>query len=562
MHFRSGGNAMRMTAPDAADVDRAPDVDDAARLVARARKVLANGELAMSARPLLFGENGVYPEFLAEAKGCRVVDTTGGVYVDWLVGWGSALLGYGRPEIESAIRRQLAAAPTLSMPNRLEVEVAEKITGLIPCAEMVAFGKNGSDAVTAAVRLARAITERDVILQFGFHGFHDWFAASDRTIRGIPTCFRGLVHAFPYNDIRALEGLFDRHRGRVAAVLMEPFRAELPKEGFLEKVRDLAHRHDALLIFDEMVTGFRVARGGGQEVTGVVPDLACYGKALANGMPLSALVGPRELLRGADSLGVDMTCRGETLSLAAAGAALGLYATEPIAERVAEVGRRIAAGIEEEAARARIPLRLAGHPARMELEFEDHGRLTKRAALGLFVQQCLERGVITNGLILPTAAHDEQAIDATLRAAREALRFLRLAADGRTEALPPPFGPSTIGFLDSAEIVDGELRLAGWILPMGGPPDSVELVESSGQTTQASMGSRGDVARAYPSIAGAERCGWSLTAPAGPDTAGATWTLRARRAGRIVYRGRLVAGLRPYKRSFPRELKDGHVVEF
>jgi glutamate-1-semialdehyde 2,1-aminomutase len=553
---------MHEIAQHAEDVDRDAAVDDAARLVARSRKVLANGELAMSARPLLFGETGVYPQFVAEAKGCRFVDTTGRVYVDWVVGWGSALLGYRRPEIEEAIRKQLSAAPTLTMPHALEVEVAERIVEMVPCAEMVGFGKNGSDAVTAAVRLARAVTERDVVLQFGYHGFHDWFAAGDGAIRGIPVCFSGLVHPFPYNDIAALESLFDQHRGKVAAVVMEPFRTELPRDGFLEKVRDLTHRHGALLVFDEMITGFRVARGGAQELTGVVPDLACFGKALSNGMPLSAFTGPRDLMRSADSVGVDMGCRGETLSLAAARAALDLYAAEPIAERAAEVGRAVAAGIEEAAAREKIPLRLVGHPARLELEFEDYGRLTKNALLGLFVQGCLDRGIVTNGLIFPTAAHDGDAIEATIRAAREALRIVRLGAEGRTSTLPPPFGPATIGFLDSADIHDGELRLAGWILPLAGPPDSVELVDSRGATAEAAIGSRPDVARAYPSIAGADRCGWSVKIPVDSAAPGATWTLRARRAGRIVFRGRLVAGLRSYKRSFPRELGDGHVAEF
>jgi glutamate-1-semialdehyde 2,1-aminomutase len=266
------------------------------------------------------------------------------------------------------------------MPHALEVEVAERIAAMVPCAEMVGFGKNGSDAVTAAVRLARAATERDVVLQFGYHGFHDWFAVEDRAICGIPGGFRGLVHPFPYNNLAALAALFERHRGKVAAVVMEPFRTELPKSGFLEKVRDLAHRHGALLVFDEMITGFRVARGGAQELTGVVPDLACYGKALANGMPLSALAGPRELMRSADSVGVDMGCRGETLSLASARAALDLYAAEPIAARAAEVGRAVTAGIEEAAKREEIPLRLAGHPARLELEFVACRKVPRPAA--------------------------------------------------------------------------------------------------------------------------------------------------------------------------------------
>src|SRR5437667_12221402 len=150
---------------------------------------------------------------------------------------------------------------------------------------------------------------------------------------------------------------------------MGPFRTEMPRDSFLENVRDRTHRHGALLVFDEMITGFRVARGGAQELTGVVPDLACFGKALSNGMPLSALVGPRDLMRSADSVGVDMGCRGETLSLASARAALQIYKHEPIAERVIEVGQAVGRGIESAAKRERIPLRVIGHPARMELRF-------------------------------------------------------------------------------------------------------------------------------------------------------------------------------------------------
>jgi glutamate-1-semialdehyde 2,1-aminomutase len=550
--------ALRITQED---VDRGTAVDDAARLVARARKVLANGELAMSARPLLFGETGVYPQFIAKAEGCRFTDTTGRVYIDWVVGWGSALLGFGRPEINGAIREQLAAAATLTLPHALEVEVAERIVEMVPCAEMVAFGKNGSDVVTAAVRLARATTERDVILQFGYHGFHDWFAVEDRAIRGIPGAFRGLVHAFPYNDLAALEALFERFRGRVAAIVMEPFQVELPKDGFLEGVRDLAHRHGALLVFDEMITGFRVSRGGAQELTGVVPDLACYGKALSNGMPLSALAGPRALMGSADSVGVDMGCRGETLSLAAARAALDLYAAEPIAARVAEIGQAVRAGIEEAAKRERVPLRLIGHPGRLELEFQDVGGLPKRAALGLFVQGCMDRGIVTNGLVFATAAHDADAIEETVRVSREALRIVRLASEGRTSTLPPPFGPSTIGFLDTADVANGELRLGGWLLPLGGSPDSVELVDSRGRTWEATIGLRPDVAQVYLAIPDAARSGFSVNVRFDSTTPGATWTLRARRAGRIVFRARLVAGLRSYKRSLPRELADGHVIE-
>jgi acetylornithine/succinyldiaminopimelate/putrescine aminotransferase len=426
---------------------------------------------------------------------------------------------------------------------------------------MVAFGKNGSDAVTAAVRLARATTERDVILHYGYHGFHDWFAVEDQGIRGIPATYRGLVHSFPYNDLSALEALFARFRDRVAAVLMEPFQVEMPRDGYLESVRELAHRNGALLIFDEMVTGFRVARGGAQELTGAVPDLACFGKALSNGMPLSALAGPRALMATSDSVGVDMGCRGETLSLAAARAALDVHAGEPIADRIAEIGRSIKAGIEAAAERERVPLRLVGHPARLELEFQDVGAVPKKTALGLFIQACMHQGIVTNGLILPTVAHDPVAVEETIQAAREALRVIRRAVEGGGSTLPPPFGPSSVGFLDSAQIAGGQLELRGWILPLGLPPETVELVDSQGGTFLAEILPRTDVAEAHPSIPGATRSGFSVCVPWDSWAPGSTWTIRCRRAGRVVFRARLVVGIRTYRRSMPREMRDGHVIE-
>jgi glutamate-1-semialdehyde 2,1-aminomutase len=548
--------------PELAEADLDPRVDDTARLVARSRRVLSNGELAMSARPLLFGEDGVYPQFITAAQGCRFRDTTGREYVDWVVGWGTCLLGYGCRETEDAVRRQLASAPTLTLPSALEVEVAERLVGMIPCAEMVAFGKNGSDAVTAAVRLARAVTERDVILQYGFHGFHDWFAAEDRKIRGLPKAYRGLVHAFAYNDVASLEKLLRRHRGKVAAVVMEPFRCELPRDRFLEQVKELAHRNGALLVYDEMITGFRVARGGAQEATGVVPDLACYGKTLSNGMPITALVGPRELMRGADSVGVDMGCRGETLSLAAARAALEVYATRPVAEEIARIGTWIRHALEEVAAAEGVPLRLVGHPARLELEFDDFRSLERNVALGIFVQGCFERGVVTNGLVFPTLGHDPAALDRTVRVAREALRLVRTAADGRKSELGPPFGPASIGFLDAAERAGDRLRLTGWLLPLGAPPEAIEVLDHRGRVVPAETRLRPDVARSHPSVPSAERCGWAVEVPSEGGSPGEVWTLRARRGGRVVFRCKLVGGLRDYPRSMPREIRDGHVVEF
>jgi radical SAM protein with 4Fe4S-binding SPASM domain len=296
--------------------------------------------------PAIDGDD-VLPRFAAEASGCELVDTEGRRFVDWVNGGGPVVLGYRHPAVEEAISSQFAAGPTLTLPHAVQVDVAAKLTETIPCAEMVAFGKNGSDAVTAAVRLARAATGRERILQFGVHGFHDWHVAARPGVLGIPKALRALVRSFPYNDLERLEALFDELDGDVAAVVMEPVTVQLPRPGYLEGVRELTRRRGALLVFDEMVTGFRLAPGGRQELYGVVPDLACFGKALANGMPLSAVVGRREYMELLPRIAYGMTFRGETLSLAAAAAVLRTMRAEPVVEHLAPVAEELRAARAE-----------------------------------------------------------------------------------------------------------------------------------------------------------------------------------------------------------------------
>jgi len=203
-------------------------------------------------------------------------------------------------------------------PHPLELEIAQTICEIVPCAETVAFGKNGSDALTAAVRLARMVTGREVILHHGFHGFQDWFAAGDPAGAGIPR-ERALLHSFPYNDLPALEQLCRRFHGEVAAIVMEPTKHELPAKDYLQSVRRIAESEGALLVFDEVVTALRLGPGGAQSLFGVTPDLACLGKGLGNGMPLSAVVGRRELMAEFPRVGVGMTFQAEALPWQAPG---------------------------------------------------------------------------------------------------------------------------------------------------------------------------------------------------------------------------------------------------
>ena len=220
-------------------------------------------------------------------KGGHVWDVDGNEYVDFVNGLCAVTLGYDDADVTRAVKAQLEDGVIFTLPHPLEMQVAEAIVDMVPCAEMVRFGKNGSDVTAAAVRLARAFTGRDHVAVCGYHGWQDWYIGSTARNRGVPEAVRNLTHAFAYNDLESLRKMLAGHPGEVAAVILEPMNSQAPKDGFLEGVKELTHRHGALLVFDEVITGFRLANGGAQELFGVTPDLACFGKGVANGYPVS-----------------------------------------------------------------------------------------------------------------------------------------------------------------------------------------------------------------------------------------------------------------------------------
>jgi len=399
-------------------------------LWARAQDVLASGLWTVSQGAFRYPD-GVFPILADSGEGYWLRDSTGARYVDWIMGWGPVILGYRHPEVEAAIAAQLKAGPLLSLLHPLEIEVAEEIRRMVPCAGRVAFGKNGSDVLGAAVRVARAATGREGVLVHGYHGFHDWYMASHPECDGIPESLRWLVRSFPYNDLPALRRIFDEFGGHLAAVVMEPTNVTLPAPGFLEGVRALTREAGVLLVFDEIITSFRLARGGAQEAFGVVPDLACVGKGLANGMPLSALVGRRDLMEVLPRVGYGLTYRGETLSLAAARACLAVHAREPVAEHLARIGEAVRTRFRDDAARLGVACGLFGPPARMSFAFSPAGGITGMGLQTLFVQECVKRGVLTNGNLLPSYAHDDEAVERSASAFSSALEVVARAIAAR-----------------------------------------------------------------------------------------------------------------------------------
>lgn len=384
-----------------------------------------------------------YPQFAREASGCRITDVEGREYVDYLMGWGCSLLGYSNERVRRAIAGALGSGPMLTLTHHSMPEVGEMLCDMFPGAESVTFGKNGSDVCTAAVRLARVHTGRPVVLFCGYHGWQDWYAERfGFPSTGIPVREEPLLVPFAPNNLEQLTQLLEVHRGRVAAVLLEPAGVIEGNSGpiqdadpvFLREMAALARKDGALVIFDEIMTGFRYPGGSVQHATGVLPDLTCLGKALSAGMPLSALIGRREVFDSAiGRIFYEPTFKGEMYSFAAAREALSIYREEDIPARVWSFGNRLRQAIDQICDRLRVPAAVIGPPFRMLLVFrEPDGR--RRSLMRTLVQQeLLRKGVLTTqNLLLPSAAHDNEALEVTRHAFEHALGVLAEAMeDGR-----------------------------------------------------------------------------------------------------------------------------------
>lgn len=385
--------------------------------LARSERVIPGGAQTFSKSPRSFVQ-GIAPNFLARARGAFAWDVDGSRYLDYIMGLGAVILGHGDADVLEAARAQMEEGVSFSLPHPVEVEVAEQLVRLIPCAEMVRFAKNGSDVTSAAVRLARAYTGREKILCCGYHGWHDWYIGATERNRGVPEAVRRLTIRFPYNDLDALHRLFGEHRGEVAAVILEPVTFDPPSPGYLEEVRALCRRHGALLVFDEVVTGFRLALGGAQAYFGVTPDLACLGKALANGFPLAALVGRADIMRllAEEEVFFSTTHGGEAVSLAAARATLEKLERGEGVASLWRVGARLKERTNALLAEHQLTeyIECVGMPPFTALRFRGRDEGEQLTLRSLFQQEALARGILTLGIHMLSLAHTEADIEWTL----------------------------------------------------------------------------------------------------------------------------------------------------
>lgn len=377
---------------------------------------------------------GVAPFFIERADAGYCWDVDGNRYIDFVNSLASITLGHCDPDVTAAVTAQLTKGTIFSLPHPLEIEVARLLVETVPCAEKVRFGKNGSDATTGAIRAARAFTSRDRVAMCGYHGWQDWSIGSTARNKGIPVAVRELTHTFVYNDLDSLRTLFEAHPGEFAAVILEPMNIQEPAPGFLKGVVDLAHSHGSVAIFDETITGFRFARGGAQELFGVTPDLACFGKGLANGYPLSAVVGRADIMKEFENVFFSFTMGGEALSLAAARAVLTKMREQPVIEQLAAKGTHLI-----EVTRELIDkhgcgefLSVSGHPSWSFLIIKDTPSATNWEIKTLWLQEIFARGILSVGTHNLTYAHTDTDIDALLVAYDEVFPILAASvADNR-----------------------------------------------------------------------------------------------------------------------------------
>jgi glutamate-1-semialdehyde aminotransferase len=415
----------------------APSIAESNRLWERAQRVIPAGTQTLSKAPSQFVD-GVSPKFLARGSGCHVWDVDGNEYIDWPMALGPILLGYDYPAVTDAVVAQVREGTTFTLMHPSEVVLAERLVEVIPCAERVRFAKNGADATGGAIRAARALTGREHVIATGYHGYHDWYIATTERDAGVPQLHRELSHAVAFNDLPALEAAMSAHQP--AAVIMELPGTE-PDDGYLQAAIDLTHRHGALFILDEIVTGFRYALGGAQELYGIRPDLACLGKGMANGYPLASVVGSADAMEAFERIFFSMTYSGETIALAAALATLDVLQAEPVIEHIWTRGEQLRAGLLSLAGQISFGVMLLGNPPRSALTFDD-GSGESPELRALFLQECHKRGVLFGVPMFPSYSHTEEDIARTLsvvEAAFERMQAAHTAGDvaAQLEGTPP-----------------------------------------------------------------------------------------------------------------------------
>ena len=424
-------------------MDRYPDVTRSMALYRRAGELIPGWTQLISRRASQFA-NGVSPVYAERAGGSRFVDVDGNEYIDWVNAVGAVILGHADGVVDGAVKAQIDRGSIYTLNSPLEIELAEELIETIPSAEMVRYTKAGGEACAMAVRIARGTTGRDKVLFCGYHGWHDWYQAANFGVdpesgeypfagiepTGVPRALAGTAIPFRFGDLAGLEGLLEEHRGEVAGIIMEPARSELPPPGYLAGVKALAHRHGALLIFDEITCGWRLSVGGVQKVVGVTPDMTVLAKAMSNGYPMAVVVGSRAAMEPAGRMFLSSSYWSDNVGLIASLTTIRELKRRDSERRFREIGERLRTALNGAIAEAGLSGGCTGFHTNPVLTLDLPDEALRPKVNTLFVQEMARRGIHTYTFFKGTLAHTEEDIRVTAEAATEALRVIRQGLEG------------------------------------------------------------------------------------------------------------------------------------
>lgn len=383
--------------------------------------------------------SGIMPYYIKRGRGCRIWDLDGREFIDYRLSLGPVILGYCFPEVDKAVERQLKDGVLFSMASPIELDLAKLIHECVPCAEMIRFMKTGEDANSCAVRIARAYTGREMIATCGYHGYPDWFATGASPTNGVPAFMKGYVQDIPWGDLEAADRIIRQYGERLACVITVPYDFNENTSGeFVHTLRRLTTEYGILLIFDEVLTGFRLALGGAQEYFGVVPDLASFAKAMANGYPASAYVGKRAYMEKLNDFVLTTTYAGETLSLAAAIATINVMKREGVHQHIWNMGKRLMEGLDIIARDLGIEAHSAGLPPGSFLKFGTPDEEKNSLLDFLFRRELYREGIFASVRWFISYSHKKKDIDETLERARRALKQALEAEVHEKNIIPIP----------------------------------------------------------------------------------------------------------------------------
>lgn len=370
---------------------------------------------------------GVTPVAIRKARGVYLWDNENHKYLDLILALGPMIFGYTNKQIDKAVKKQIDKGTIYSLPAEKELELAKLLSQVVPCAEMSRFLLGGNEATSGAIRLARHITKRDHIAKCGYHGFQDWSICTKKGRNtGVPKMLKKLTHDFIYNDPSSLEKLFIKYPNKIAAVILEPASSEKPINNFLKKIKEIAHRHGALLIFDEMVTGFRWSLGGAQEYYNITPDLACFGKAISSGYPLSVIAGKKKFMKRMDEIFVSTTFGGYTLGLTAAIETIKtMSALGDVQKHMHKLGEYFINEFNIISEENNLPIKLTGYGPHPILKIDIANDYLSRVLKSYLYQEFNNHGILFNSSMMIGYAHKKSDIDFVLKVFREIAKNLK-----------------------------------------------------------------------------------------------------------------------------------------